>query len=464
MPEFSDLAIPQPSNPMTIGEWQGAINKFNELVIGINNGLTTDGITLGKSTQEVKYPWDYETVGVSKKVYNLRLQSPNSIYFHTGKKSQNASSVTVKEQLALMIKDNGNVGIGTGTPEKRLHIVSNIPNNGPAPLKIQTNFGFVEIGARNNGWAHFQTDKPKFYFNKGIRAATGQLGSYKTDLRLMTDDNERIRVIKATGNVGIGTTTPKVRLHVNGNRIRVDNGGKHLDLRADGGALDIESSKELFINNNGQKVFIRNLYMNQGVETFQNWDSGHQWKKSISLESDHLIMFKSGNSIFGIGGKVMSDGLNTSTQPKFVITAHAKPAILVNEWGETAIKGGLRLGADLNFHGGKIHGLSDVRLKKDVADLNFSLEKFLQLRPVNFKFNGKLGVRSKEQEVGLIAQEVQKYFPSLVNSSKAISDEENSASETDDFLSIASSSLIYYAIAAIKELNNKIEQLKQTNQ
>ncbi len=35
-------------------------------------------------------------------------------------------------------------------------------------VRIKTNYGFVEIGPQNTGYAHFQTDRSKFYFNKDI--------------------------------------------------------------------------------------------------------------------------------------------------------------------------------------------------------------------------------------------------------------------------------------------------------
>ena len=54
--------------------------------------------------------YEYETVGVSSTNFNLRLQSPNSLLFHTGGAER------------LTITSNGDVGIGTPTPERPLQI------------------------------------------------------------------------------------------------------------------------------------------------------------------------------------------------------------------------------------------------------------------------------------------------------------------------------------------------------
>lgn len=77
------------------------------------------------------------------------------------------------------------------------------------------------------------------------------------------------------GNVGVGTNNPGVKLHVRGNRIRLEKPGtaQALDLRAGGGALDIESTDaDLYLNNNNRSVRIRNLV--QG--------SSREWKEEIA--------------------------------------------------------------------------------------------------------------------------------------------------------------------------------------
>jgi hypothetical protein len=88
------------------------------------------------------------------------------------------------------------------------------------------------------------------------------------------------------GNVSIGGAVPAVKLHVLGNRIRLQKSGttQTLDLRADGAAFDIESTgADLYLNNNNVPVRIRNLV--QG--------SSRQWKEDIATlstqEARHIL-------------------------------------------------------------------------------------------------------------------------------------------------------------------------------
>lgn len=112
---------------------------------------------------------------------------------------------------------NGNVGIGTSSPEVKLHINGRVRGDHDGALIIDTGSGYVLIGPRNASWVHFNTDRDKYFFDKEIRVDTGNIGSYNDDLSLRTAGTTRITVSASDGNVGIGTTTPRQKLHVEGN-------------------------------------------------------------------------------------------------------------------------------------------------------------------------------------------------------------------------------------------------------
>jgi Chaperone of endosialidase len=98
---------------------------------------------------------------------------------------------------------------------------------------------------------------------------------------------------------------------------------------------------------------------------------------------------------------------------------------------------------------GTLTQLSDRRLKKDFSLLNNSLSDIYQLNGYHYQWIEES--RSKDVQTGLIAQEVQKIFPELV--------------QTDDkgFLSVNYIGLIPHLIESVKELRNENINLKNDN-
>ena len=106
----------------------------------------------------------------------------------------------------------GNFGIGTTSPTHKLTVVG--PENN-FKARFQGNDGYIEIGPANSTWAHIYTDRPGFIFNQNIWSM-GSFSSYNTDLLLQAHGTTRMKIANATGNVGIGTLSPRGRLDVTG--------------------------------------------------------------------------------------------------------------------------------------------------------------------------------------------------------------------------------------------------------
>jgi hypothetical protein len=120
-----------------------------------------------------------------------------------------------------VIYDNGtNVGIGTTSPGTKLEINGSVRGNQAGALRIDSGNGYVDVGAQNAAWSHFQTDRAQFYFNKGVTVDAGgagyNLSSYNTqDLLLATNGTVRMTLLNSSGYVGIGTTAPGSSLQIN---------------------------------------------------------------------------------------------------------------------------------------------------------------------------------------------------------------------------------------------------------
>ena len=129
-------------------------------------------------------------------------------------------------------------------------------------------------------------------------------------------------------------------------------------------------------------------------------------------------------------------------------------ALIVYKSGNMTVNGTIT-------HGGLV-GSSDIRLKKDIQPLNGALDKILQLRGVSFYWKNKeemAAAKGKdvnnfsygfgpEKQIGVIAQEIEKVVPELV------------VTDNDGFKAVKYENLTPLLIEAIKEQNNKIEELE----
>lgn len=91
---------------------------------------------------------------------------------------------------------------------------------------------------------------------------------------------------------------------------------------------------------------------------------------------------------------------------------------------------------------------SDANLKKNIAPLNNSLEKISQLQGVNFQW--KDPEKDQKINIGLIAQDVEKIYPELVNTDKKTG-----------LKSVEYGNLVAPLIEAIKEQQKEIDSLNQ---
>ncbi len=101
--------------------------------------------------------------------------------------------------------NSDSVGIGTTSPTQKLEVDGNINANelhlndtntivkeGNAnSVKIQTNSGYVDIGPQNTGFSHFNTDRGRFYFNKGA--------DFDGDIRAYSNPTTKIE--ESTGHI-----------------------------------------------------------------------------------------------------------------------------------------------------------------------------------------------------------------------------------------------------------------------
>jgi hypothetical protein len=98
-------------------------------------------------------------------------------------------------------------------------------------------------------------------------------------------------------------------------------------------------------------------------------------------------------------------------------------------------------------------------VKKDINTFSDGLSVLKSVRPVTFRYNGTLGYPTDKRYVGVIAQEIQSVAPYTVDSYRAKLNPDDA--EETDVLRFDGTALTYIAINAIKELDAKVEEIRE---
>lgn len=101
---------------------------------------------------------------------------------------------------------------------------------------------------------------------------------------------------------------------------------------------------------------------------------------------------------------------------------------------------------------------SDQRLKKDIKPFSDGLGVILRINPVYYRYNGLMNTPTEKENIGIIAQEIQKVAPYTIGTFKAKL-QDNDEKETE-LLSFNSHALTFVLINAVKELNKELTELK----
>ncbi len=236
--------------------------------------------------------------------------------------------------------NNGNIGIGVADPKTKLHINGGIRGHlEGGVLRVESEEGNIDLGAQNNEWAMIYTNLPKMIFNKDVYTTTGSFSSYLNDLVLKTTGKERMVIDDFTGNVGVGTSNPLAKLHVNGS-IRGNQNGGALRVEGSYGFIDIGAQNSSFAHiytDRSRIMFNRDLYLRTG--TFSSYDTDLVLKtKGISR---FVIDEETGN--VGIGAenpdsKLVVSGNILAREIKVTATAGGADFVFANDYDLPSLK------------------------------------------------------------------------------------------------------------------------------
>ena len=331
---------------------------------------------------------------------------------------------------AVTIDTSQNVGIGTTSPSNKLAVSQTVSG---ADAKVRffntatsaSSASVVDIsndGDLKSAW--------RYNNNTGDTDFGNLLGAY--NLKFYTNATERMR-IDSSGNVGIGTTTPVLKLDVIGN---------------------------LFVNNTGSttaRLLLRN--------SFTGAVSGGLDIQQISGDAS-INNATSGNMLFSTGNaermRIDSSGNLLVATTSQIFSGKLCIAVNLNTFNPLSLQNTVTQGAGQSFMymansaGNKAGSIdhtgtttvayttsSDYRMKENIAPMTGALNTVLQLKPCTYtwKEDGKAGQ-------GFIAHELQAVVPDCVSGEKDAVD----ADGKPKYQGIDTSFLVATLTAAIQEL------------
>ncbi|GIV32922.1 MAG: hypothetical protein KatS3mg031_0457 [Chitinophagales bacterium] len=226
-------------------------------------------------------------------------------------------------------------------------------------LRVTTSSGYTEIGSQNSSWSHFYTDRPRYYFNKGITVDEGLVGSYNEDLYLQTSGNTRIAVLNSNGHVGIGTLTPAERLHVAGGNIRI---GGNYALNTEGDNLKVMYGVRADDNSYEWIGFYSNT-TRQGIILYDGpWGGANSLSNefSITAENGNLLTLNTTGNHVAIMPKSGNTGIGTTNPAEFLhVASHIRSDGIVY-WGNGLVRTETRNDAGLQGNAGARSGFFET--------------------------------------------------------------------------------------------------------
>ncbi len=277
------------------------------------------------------------------------------------------------------------LGIGTASPAAELHIDKDTAA-ASAKLRIENGDGAVDIATDNT--------------NMFLQAPGA---------------TNRITILGASGNVGIGTTSPDGALDVQGD-------GKNIRLQSDDHIVGF-----LGVSGSGAAL-------DKGF--FELYSEG---TSKVRFRAD------AADSYINSGGGLAIGKTSTTFQLELSTNSAGKPTS--NVW--TIV--------------------SDERVKTNVQNYTEGLDLINQIRPIKYEYNGKAEmVEEGDLKIGIIAQELQQVAPYMIgtfNTKLNLDDKEDT-----ELLSYDGHAMTFILINAIKELYHKyldqqteIDNLKSEN-
>jgi hypothetical protein len=371
---------------------------------------------------------------------------------------------------ALYVRGDRNVGIGTDSPGAKLEVEGDATADDTAQLIVASG------GADNNAIIHL-TDDAGGQVN-AIGALEGNILTFaslnemvfKTNTSSILGNTDTRMTIDTNGKVGIGTTSPvngKLVIDSTANQIAIETG------TAGDGRLNIgHFSNGTFIGTYGDDGGVADLIRfgtHSGDERMRITSSGNV---GIGVTAPTVKLWVNQGNVTGTVIKASGIGAQIEIQSSTAGDAHLymRPNTSSNKaaifkmtagtnynwrWQDDAAtpvvfmqlsqsNSSLSVKGDIIAYGAP----SDERYKENIKPIESALDKAVKLQGVTFDWKESDSILDIKEDIGFIAQDVQKVVPELVRENE------------DGKLSLRYQGVTPILLEAIKELKAEIDLLK----